>query len=63
MPFGGDYRACPDAVPPVEFNVGGAMQGVFIPLVFFIGDVTATGTGVLVDGAIAVMGGTMGRER
>ncbi len=57
-----DYRVCPDAVPPVEFNVGGAIQGEFIPGVFQIGDGTGVGTGALVIAALIETGHVMGRD-
>lgn len=56
-------RACRDAVPPVEFKEGGAMQGEFIPLVPFMDTVTVTGSAVLVVDARAAMGDTICRVR
>lgn len=52
-----------DAVPPVELNEGGAMQGELMPLVPLMDTVTVEGRVALVVDASAAMGGTMCRGR
>lgn len=57
-----DYRVWPDAVPPEEFNVGVAIQGVFIPQDFLSGACTDVGTVGLVIAELADAGLAMGEE-